>query len=442
MNFQKLFKFISLNFRGYLFSISKRSGINHLYSVLLLRLLNNPSKNLNLIAVTGTNGKSTTTYLIHQALRNLNYKSGLISPIHYLKGDHIYYNHLTTPKPYSLRKILIKMIKNRCSYCVMEASSIGICENRIDGLRFKAAVFTNLTWDHIHFHGSMEEYANTKAKLFRNLSSNSIAVVNRDDPYQKKITEDTPAHLYFYGMAENSNLRENDKNVTYFTILSNTIDGVTLNLDGIISTFNLTGEFNAYNLAAAYTFLKASGFDREQSINALEKAAAPPGRFQIIHKEAGGSCPKKVIVDYAHTPDALKKVLQAVVEIRNPGAKLILVFGCTGDRDKKKRPLMGTVAEKYADQIFLTSDDSYSEETSVIIQQITEGMIGSAYIIEENRKLAIERAIFESPEDSVVLIAGKGHEKFQFLQGKKYEHSDIEYTKKIFGNYLHRLGME
>jgi UDP-N-acetylmuramoyl-L-alanyl-D-glutamate--2,6-diaminopimelate ligase len=319
----------------------------------------------------------------------------------------------------------------------MEASSIGISENRIDGLRFKAAVFTNLTWDHIHFHGSMEEYANTKAQLFRGLSSNSIAVVNRDDPYHQTLIKDTAAYLYFYGKGEKSQFQADDTNVTLFSILSNTIDGVTLNLDGNISTFNLTGEFNAYNLAAAYTFLKASGFNKQESINALERAAAPPGRFQIIHKDAGESYPKKVIVDYAHTPDALEKVLQTVIEIRNPGAKLILVFGCTGERDKKKRPLMGAVAEKYADQIYLTSDDSYSEETSEIIQHITEGMSGSAYIIEENRKRAIERAIFESPEDSVVLIAGKGHEKFQFLQGKKYEHSDIEYSKKIFDNYLH-----
>lgn len=429
-------KFI-LHIRGYLFYIARKTGLNWSLSYLISFIYGNPSKKIKLIGITGTNGKTTTSFLIQKALENLGEKTGLIGTLYTSIGSVHYKSTFTTPKPIALNKFLRKMIKDKCKYCVMETSSIGLAENRVDGLTFKAGVFTNLTHDHLDFHKSMGAYCKAKSKLFNSFKKSSFAIVNMDDPYWQDIIKNTKAEVVLYGDENKINPSQNTYGYSAitFNVVKHTLDGLTINLDGFLQHFKLVGHFNAYNIAAAYVTLVMLGFEKNSAIEALADINAPPGRFQIVNKSNEKNIPL-VIVDYAHTPDALEKVLLTARKILGGDIKLTLVFGCDGGSDHSKRPVMGLIAEQYADKIILTSDNSKSEKTIDICQDIAIGIKNkNSYIIKENRKTAIRKALHESPPDSVILIAGKGHETYQEINGKKYYHSDIEYAFTELSKY-------
>lgn len=411
------------------FSLADKSKTTQYLPHLITKYYGDPSKKLKLIGITGTNGKTTTTYLIYQALQHLEHKTGLIGTINILIGDQLYETNLTTPKPSRISKLLSKMVKRKCSYCVMEVSSIGLVEFRVNGLKFSAGVFTNFTQDHMNYHKTMDNYRYAKSLLFQKVSNEGIAVFNRDDPNWTTFRNATKAKIATYGYKDRNSVKDS-LNGTYqnidFLIHKTDLSGSLIEIDGYMGNFKLLGKFNAYNLAAAYTTLCALGLDKEKIFNALTKSTPPPGRLQLVNPDYDVKTPK-VIVDYAHTPDALENVLITLRDLINKKGRLVTVFGCGGDRDKLKRAEMGRIANKYSDKVMITSDNPRSEDPESIIKDILEGIENTSNILTEiSRKEAITRVIKESSPSDTILIAGKGHESYQEINGNKTYFDDIK----------------
>lgn len=386
-------------------------------------LFNDPSSKLKLIGVTGTNGKTTTTYILKHILQQAKYKTGLIGTIANYIGERKIDSKLTTPEANDLNLFFNDMIEQKCSHAVMEVSSHSLVLNRVYGLDFSVAIFTNITSDHLDFHNTFEEYFRAKKIMFDYLSANSFAIINADDSNSNNIVKDSKAKIVSYGISQNSEYQikniSYDLNGTQFTITHN-------RLDYNIQT-SLIGTFNAYNAAAAFAAAKCLGVDENEIVKSIKTAPQVPGRFEVIGKGR-----KKVIVDYSHTADSLEKALQAIREIVKNNNQVVSVFGCGGDRDKTKRPVMGKIASELSDKVFITSDNPRTENPFAIIDDIKKGISGNNFVVIENREEAIKQAIKTSSDDAVVLIAGKGHENYQEINGARNHFSDQE----IAGKYL------
>ncbi len=386
-------------------------------------LYQDPSHRLKLIGVTGTNGKTTTTYILKYILQNAEHKTGLVGTIANFIGETKIESKLTTPESNDLNSFLSDMIRENCSHAVMEVSSHSLVLNRVYGLNFSIGIFTNITSDHLDFHNTFDEYLSAKKILFDNLSSDSAAIINSDDKSSMNIVKDSKAKIYQYGMSENADYKikniSYDLNGTNFTITNN---GKDYKINS-----SLIGTFNAYNTTAAFAAADVLGIEKEKIVESIKTAPQVSGRFEVLGKGA-----KKVIVDYSHTADSLEQALQAIRAIVKYEYKVITVFGCGGDRDKTKRPEMGKIATELSDQVFITSDNPRTENPFSIIEDIKKGITKNNYSVIENREEAIKQAILTSPEKSVILIAGKGHENYQEINGVRNHFSDQE----VAGKYL------
>ncbi len=380
-----------------------------------------PSKKLKLVGVTGTNGKTTTTFFIKSIYENAGHKTGLIGTISNLIGDKEAASSLTTPESNNLNQMLDEMLAQGCSHAVMEVSSHSLALKRVHKIFYSAGVFTNLTQEHLDFHSNIENYLSAKKILFDDLDTTSFAVYNIDDESGNKIVAGSKAKIFSYGADSSADFRLKnirfDLDGTSFTISYNSEDYKTMT--------SLVGDFNAYNACAAFSVCFLLGIDVEKIISGINNTKPVPGRFEVV-----GSSSKKVIVDYSHTPDSLQKALSAVRKIVGNTKKVHVVFGCGGNRDKTKRPVMGKIASEMADRVVITSDNPRFEEPMLIISEIKNGITKKNFEIIENREDAIKTAIEKSGDDAVILIAGKGHETYQEIKGIRNHFSDKEIAEK------------
>ena len=376
----------------------------------------NPSKKLKLIGITGTNGKTTTVTLLHKLFRQIGYNTGLISTIvNKINEKEIPSTH-TTPDAVALNRLLSEMVDNSCEYCFMEVSSHSIVQARIDGLQFYGAIFSNITHDHLDFHKTFAEYIAAKKMFFDNLPTSAFALTNIDDRNGLVMLQNTKAKKYTYSIQEIA-----DFNVK---ILENTFQGLLININGKDVWTRLVGRFNAYNLLAIYATTRLCGIDEMEALTQLSNLQAAEGRFEYVTGEG-----KTAIVDYAHTPDALKNVLQTINDIRLDNQKLITVVGCGGDRDSSKRPVMANIAANMSDTVILTSDNPRTEDPEKILNDMEEGLnntLKEKTIRITNRQQAIKTACKLAQNGDIILVAGKGHEKYQDINGVKHHFDDKE----------------
>lgn len=390
-----------------------------------------PSRKLKLIGITGTNGKTTTSFLIEAILRKAGHKVGVIGTVEArIEGKGLPVK-LTTPESSDLQELLSKMLNEGVTHVVMEVSSHSLELHRTHGCEFDVAIYTNLTHDHLDFHGNMQNYLKAKLKLFEKLGrgykSDVSAVINVDDPYGKKIMTYVDGNVLTYGMINNANLSASN--------LETTIDKMTFDLATFDSKFkiatSLIGAHNAYNIMAALLCGKVFGLSYEQMIGAVEDLSFIPGRFERI--KVGQKFP--VIVDFAHSPDSLIKLMETVRPLTK--GRIILVFGCPGERDTMKRPVMGGIAVKMADFSYITTDDPHAEKTDKIIAEIEAGAVGAGgergknYLVIEDRRTAIEQALNMAHADDMVVIAGRGHERVQDYNGVKIQIDDREVAREV-----------
>ncbi len=388
-----------------------------------------PSKNINLIGVTGTNGKTTVTHLIQKIMEENNEKCALIGTLGYKLSSNDDYKEAkhTTPQPPELQRDLRLMADNNIKNVVMEVSSHSLEQKRVGCCDFNGAVFTNLTQDHLDYHITMRNYFKAKALLFENLNAGSFAVINADDMYAKDFIDVVPAGVktLTYGVKNNADVKAVDVDFS--------IDGAKLAVlfNGKSEKMNLhlNGMFSVYNALAAFTTALAMGIDYKIIIKALENTKSVAGRFEIVSKKP------LVIVDYAHTPDGLENVLKAARELTPSTSKLICLFGCGGDRDTTKRPKMGKIADNLSDKVVVTSDNPRSEDPQLIISDIMTGIktVDTQRIfVEPDRGEAIKFLKSISNEEDVIVIAGKGHEDYQILKNETIHFDDREEARKVF----------
>jgi UDP-N-acetylmuramoyl-L-alanyl-D-glutamate--2,6-diaminopimelate ligase len=381
-----------------------------------------PSQALRTIGITGTNGKTTTAFLVHHLLTILKEKAGLIGTIETRIGEEAIDAALTTPGALELQELLRRMVDENCGACVMEVSSHALAQERVGSITFDVGAFTNLTVDHLDYHGTLQAYRAAKKKLFDGLPDGATAVYNLDDEAGPTMVADTKAHMLSYGMQPDADIQ--------VEVLANRLNGLRLRLDGMTGTFRLVGGFNAYNLAAAYGAVRALGYPAEDVLQALEVAPPVPGRFEQIAFDDGPT----VIVDYAHTPDALENILKAIRNTKKPDADLWCLFGCGGDRDASKRRTMGSIAERLADHVIVTSDNPRTEEPEAIMNDIRRGMNrpNDAQWLPD-RDAAIQAAAAQAAPGDVVLIAGKGHEPYQIIGTERRPFDDRQKARQYFG---------
>lgn len=388
-------------------------SLGHLAS----NLYGNPSSKLNLIGITGTNGKTSTTTLLFDIFKILGFKSALISTVEYRIGDEIIPSTHTTPDVIRLNQILAKAVELGCEYAFMEVSSHGIHQHRTEGLQFKIAGFTNITHDHLDYHKTFAEYLNTKKRFFDELNSDAIAITNVDDKNGNVMLQNTKATKKTYALKTMADFHGRITEVDF--------NGMLLNFNGKEFWTTVTGKFNAYNLLLAYAVAIECGFHEDDILPAMSQLKRVKGRFETL-KSAGGIF---FVVDYAHTPDALENVLDSINEIRTKNERLITVFGCGGDRDAIKRPEMGKIATRKSTLAIITSDNPRTENPADIIKEIEAGVepqYFSKYTSIPDRREAIKMAIkFAEPKD-IIVVAGKGHETYQEINGVKNHFDDTE----------------
>jgi UDP-N-acetylmuramoyl-L-alanyl-D-glutamate--2,6-diaminopimelate ligase len=385
----------------------------------------NPSDNIQVVGITGTNGKTTTVTLLHKLMRSLGKRAGLLSTVVNRINDREIPSTHTTPDAISLQKLLREMVDEGCEYCFMEASSHAIHQHRTTGIRFKIALFTNITHDHLDYHKTFAEYIRAKKALFDQLSRESIAIVNHDDVNGSVMVQNCKARVKTFALRSMADYKAK--------VLENNLGGLHLIADGMDMYSKLVGSFNAYNILAVYAVCRELGFERLEVLTALSSLEPVEGRFQHFRSQGGIT----VIIDYAHTPDALENVLKTIKDIRTGNEKLITVIGCGGDRDKGKRPEMSSIAARFSDHIVLTSDNPRSESPEQIIREMEQGLdpIGKRKTLSlSDRKEAIRLAITLAQPDDIVLIAGKGHEKYQEIMGVKHPFDDMTIARETFKN--------
>ena len=381
-----------------------------------------PSEKLQLVGITGTNGKTTTVTLLYHLFMGLGYNCGLLSTIANYVGTHRTETANTTADPITINSLLSEMVDAGCEYCFMEVSSIGVEQDRVTGLKFKAGIFSNLTHDHLDYHGTFAEYLRCKKLFFDTLPADAVAITNIDDKNGMVMVQNTAAKVVTYSC----------RNVADHTcrIMEESFEGMMLKIDGVEVWTRLIGQHNAYNLLAIYSAALAVGATQEEALVSLSRLESAPGRLENLR----GPRDISVIVDYAHTPDAMENVLKTLRDIA-PEKQLICLFGCGGDRDKTKRPEMAKVAEEFADRIFVTSDNSRTERTEDILEDIKKGFspVGMAKaIFISDRKEAIRTSIMTAPNGATILLAGKGHENYQIIGKEKRHFDEKEIVKEIF----------
>ena len=373
-----------------------------------------PSKNgLKIVGITGTNGKTTVASILYDTCNSLGIKSGLLSTIFIDNGARKIPSRLTTPDPITLQKSLSEMKKNGCEYCFMEVSSHALEQKRVEGVSFFAAIFTNISHDHLDYHPDFLHYIEAKKKLFTLLSKESVAIVNKDDKNHTKMVESCSANVKTYSFKNPSD--------TKIKIIEKTSEGTHFKVGADEFWSRLIGDFNALNIAATYSFFSLLNIPKRKLLKKLSNVSPPEGRFEVLtlqNKSFG-------IIDYAHTPDALENVLKTIKTLRKSKEEIITVVGCGGGRDKAKRPKMGIVAVTHSDRVVFTSDNPRTETPEKILDDITENIQDSKnWVSVQNRKEAIKTAYALSKPHDFILIAGKGHEKYQIINDEMLPFDD------------------
>lgn len=381
-----------------------------------------PSRELKLVGITGTNGKTTTVTLLYDLVRGLGYRAGLISTVVYkVDGREIEATH-TTPDPIRLNAMMREMADAGCEFCFMECSSHAIVQERTRGLDFAGGIFSNITHDHLDYHKTFAEYIRAKKRFFDGLPKGAFALTNADDRNGMVMVQNTAAAVSTYSLRGMADFR--------CRIIEMHLDGMLLRIDGQELWTGLLGRFNAYNLVAVYGAAVLLGLDRGEVLRVLSTLHPVSGRFEIIRAENG----TVAVVDYAHTPDALENVLRTIEEIRTPAQQLIVVCGCGGDRDRTKRPEMAAIAVKYASTAIFTSDNPRHESPEAILDEMVAGLQpGTRYVRITDRVEAIRTAVLLSHPGDILLVAGKGHETYQILGDVKHHFDDREEVRKAFG---------
>lgn len=382
----------------------------------------NPSKKLKLVGVTGTNGKTSVTTLLFDIFKNLGYPSALISTVEYRIADKIIPSTHTTPDVIRLNEMLAKAVEVGCEFAFMEVSSHGISQDRIEGLHFAIAGFTNITRDHLDYHKTFQNYIEVKKRFFDDLDASAVAITNADDKNGNVMLQNTKATKKSFALKTMADF--------HGRLLEADFNGMLLNFNGKEFWTTLTGRFNVYNLLLAYGIALELNMKEEEVLQAISKLHRVNGRFETIKSDSGIF----FVIDYAHTPDALENILDSINEIRTKNERLICVFGCGGDRDHGKRPQMGNIASKKATVAIITSDNPRTEDPNAIIKEIEAGVEPqnfNKYISITDRKDAIKMAIKYAEPKDIVLVAGKGHETYQEINGIKHHFDDKEAIREL-----------
>ena len=389
--------------------------------IIAANFYDNPSEKIKLVGVTGTNGKTTIVSLLTQLFSIMNVKVGMLSTIQNKIIDKIIPSTHTTPDALQINFLLNEMIAQGCEYCFMEVSSHAISQGRVSGIHFTGGVFTNLTQDHLDYHNSFSEYRDVKKLFFDLLPKSAFALTNKDDKNGMKMLEGTKAQKCTYSLKSVSDYK--------CRVLENQFEGMLLSINKVDIWVKLIGDFNAYNLLSVYAVANQFAFEDHEVLTALSMLTSPEGRFQYLQSEEKITA----IVDYAHTDDALKNVLATVNNIRANAEQLITIVGCGGDRDKTKRPLMAAVACNLSNQVILTSDNPRSENPDAIIEDMMQELDPvqkKKVLVIIDRKQAIKTACRLANANDIVLVAGKGHEKYQEINGEKFPFDDLEELKQ------------
>jgi UDP-N-acetylmuramoyl-L-alanyl-D-glutamate--2,6-diaminopimelate ligase len=394
----------------------------HALGVMASNFFGNPSEKLKLVGVTGTNGKTTSVTLLYQLFSALGYNVGLISTVENKIIDESIPSTHTTPDPLQLNALLKRMITAGCGYAFMEVSSHAVDQERIAGLRFAGAVFTNITHDHLDYHKTFENYIKAKKKFFDELPSDAFALVNADDKRGMVMLQNTKATKLTFGLK---------KMVDYKAkIITNSLDGLELEIGGKNVWFRMIGDFNAYNVLGVYATALLLGEESDEVLQHLSALNGAPGRFERVLPGSKVTA----IVDYAHTPDALKNVLETIGHFRTGNEQVITVVGCGGNRDKTKRPLMASIACKLSDKVVLTSDNPRDEDPMEIIREMQSGILpteAKKTLVLADREEAIKTACMMARENDIILVAGKGHETYQEIKGVKHPFDDRKVMERI-----------
>lgn len=396
---------------------------SYVLGVLAANFYGNPSKEIKIVGITGTNGKTTVATLLYNLFQKLGYTVGLLSTVENRIGDQVVKATHTTPNPVALNSLLRQMVDIGCDYCFMEVSSHAIVQQRIAGLRFAGGIFTNITHDHLDFHETFSNYIKAKKKFFDDLDRFAFALSNDDDKNGNVMLQNTFAHKKTYGLHGVSDFKAK--------VVESHFDGMLMQIDGHDVWVKLVGGFNAYNILAVYGAAILLEQQTVKILTAISEITGAEGRFETSRSKNGITG----IVDYAHTPDAVKNILETIKDLCIPGQQIITVLGCGGDRDKGKRPEMAKVALKYSNKLIITSDNPRSEEPAQIIRDMEAGVSADqkkhVFSISDRRE-AIRAACHLASSGDIVLIAGKGHEKYQEINGVKHHFDDKEELEKAF----------
>jgi UDP-N-acetylmuramoyl-L-alanyl-D-glutamate--2,6-diaminopimelate ligase len=387
----------------------------------------NPTSKLKLTGITGTNGKTTTVTLLHKLFRELGYNVGLLSTVCNKINDEIIPSTHTTPDAIKLNSLMKLMVEEGCTHCFMEVSSHAIVQNRVTGLDFAGGIFSNITHDHLDYHKTFEEYLTAKKRFFDTLGKHAFALSNADDRNGKVMLQNTKASQHTYGLKNPADFKAK--------IIENSFAGLQLNIDSVDVWFKLIGNFNAYNLLAIYSAAVLLGENKDSVLTILSRLEAVEGRFDYVRASNGTIA----IIDYAHTPDALSNVLSTITAVKEGHEEIITVVGCGGDRDNTKRPIMAQIACEYSNKIILTSDNPRSEDPEKILEEMMVGVdiVSKRKVLSIlNRKEAIKTACALAKPGTIILLAGKGHEKYQEIKGVKYPFDDKEIVKEIFDQLI------
>lgn len=399
----------------------KVTDSTHALGFIACNYYDNPSRKIKLVGVTGTNGKTTTVTLLFNLFRTLGYNVGLLSTVQNKINNTVIPSTHTTPDALSLNELLSVMVEQGCDYAFMEVSSHAVVQNRIAGIQFAGAIFTNITHDHLDYHKTFDEYIKAKKRFFDNLPEEAFAITNKDDKNGMVMLQNTKAHKYSYSI----------KNVADYKckIIENHLNGLLLNINNHEVWVKLIGTFNAYNVLAVFAAAHLLKQDVINILTTLSNLNSVEGRFQYVKSETGIIG----IVDYAHTPDALKNVLETIKDIRSGNENVITLVGCGGDRDAAKRPIMADIACQYSNKVILTSDNPRTEDPEEILNQMQAGVQTTDFkktLRISDRREAIKTACTLAQKGDIILIAGKGHEKYQEINGVKHPFDDLEILKE------------
>ncbi len=384
----------------------------------------NPSHELKVVGVTGTNGKTTIATLLYDLVQSMGYKAGLISTVVYKVGARETVSTHTTPDAIRLNAMMREMIDEGCDYCFMECSSHAIVQQRIGGLRFVGGLFTNITHEHLDYHKTFPEYIRAKKSFFDALPKSAFALVNGDDRNGEVMLQNTKASRHTFSLQRMANFRAK--------VVEMMVEGMELRIDGKEVWVQFLGRFNAYNLLSVYGTAVLLGFDKEEVLAHLSMLRPVSGRFETVVAKDGTTA----VVDFAHTPDALENIINTIDEIRTEGQRLLVVCGCGGDRDKTKRPVMGGMAAKMADVAIFTSDNPRTENPEDILREMESGVeAGDKYLKITDRHEAIKTAVMLAEPRDIILLAGKGHEDYQFIGTEKLPFNDKSVVKEYFEKF-------